>query len=344
MNLLKITKQNVLMAALGLGVAFGSPVQAADMSHGANNFYVSQQLSQQTVHFKNAYGMELTGTLFTPKNMQAGKKYPAIIVGHPFAAVRQQSANLYAQKMAEAGFITLSFDQSFWGESAGEPRGAVLPDVYTENFSAAVDYLITQNNVDADNIGVLGICASGGFSLAAAKIDPRIKAVATSSMYDMGEYFRTGLQGNRDKAKVQSDLKIAAESRTQAVKEGKPVYGAGQNDAVFLEAKESADFYQTERGKMESNNRRTTPATYAKFLNFYPFNDLDIISPRPILFVVGEVAPSRSYTETAYQRAGQPKELVVVKGANRIDLYDRTEMIPWDKFTQFFNQHLNVTK
>lgn len=344
MNLLKITKQNVLMAALGFGMAFGSPAQAADMSHGANNFYVSQQLNQQTVHFKNAYGMELTGTLFTPKNMQAGKKYPAIIVGHPFAAVRQQSANLYAQKMAEAGFITLSFDQSFWGESAGEPRGAVLPDIYTENFSAAVDYLITQNNVDADNIGVLGICASGGFSLAAAKIDPRIKAVATSSMYDMGEYFRTGLQGNRDKAKVQSDLKIAAESRTQAVKEGKPVYGAGQNDAVFLEAKESANFYQTERGKVESNNRRTTPATYAKFLNFYPFNDLDIISPRPILFVVGEVAPSRSYTETAYQRAGQPKELVVVKGANRIDLYDRTEMIPWDKFTQFFNQYLNVSK
>ncbi|WP_312267499.1 alpha/beta hydrolase [Neisseria sp.] len=283
-------------------------------------------------------------TIQAPKNMQGDKKYPAIIVGHPFAAVRQQSANLYAQKMADAGFITLTFDQSFWGESTGEPRGAVLPDVYAENFSAAVDYLTTQNFVDAGNIGIIGVCASGAFSLAAAKIDPRIKAVATSSMYDMGEYFRTGLRGNRDRAIVKNDLDIAAKSRTQAAKTGSPVYGPGQNDKVFLEAKESADFYQTERGKVASNDRRTTPATYAKFLNFYPFNDLDIISPRPILFVVGEIAPSRSFTETAFQRAAQPKELVVVDGANRIDLYDRTEMIPWEKFTSFFNQHLSVTK
>ncbi|WP_205426565.1 alpha/beta hydrolase [Helicobacter suis] len=334
MDFLKAIGGGFLIATL----AFINLVQA--IPSDAHNFYVSSKLQHKNIAFKNAYGMELSGTLFLPKKMQEGKKYPAIIVGHPFGAVREQAANLYAQKIAEAGFITLTFDQSFWGESAGEPRGAVLPDVYVENFSAALDYLITLPFIDSNNIGVLGICASGGFALAAAKIDPRIKAVATSSMYDMGAFFRTGLKNNRNKNILKKDLLRAAQTRTQAIKEGKPIYGPGQNDAIFLEAKESNAFYKTKRGQVASNNRRTTPATYAKFLNFYPFNDLDLISPRPILFVVGEIAPSRSFTESAYKLASQPKELVVIKGANRTDLYDRTNMIPWNKFIQFFHKNL----
>ena len=135
----------VLSVALGMGA---NTAVAADMSHGADNFYKSDKVKTETVKFKNIYGMEVTGTLFTPRNMEAGKKYDALIVGHPFAAVRQQAANLYATKMAEAGFVALSFDQSFWGESAGTPRGAVLPDVYAENFSAAVDFLGTRTFVD----------------------------------------------------------------------------------------------------------------------------------------------------------------------------------------------------
>lgn len=337
-HLLKLAGAAVLGAALTVGLGSAN---AADMSRGANNFYVSDSVKLERIKFKNAYGMEVVGTLFTPKQMDTGTKRPAIVVGHPFAAVRQQAANLYATKMAEAGFVALTFDQSYWGESEGMPRGAVLPDVYSENFSAAVDYLGTRDFVARENIGVIGICGSGGFSIAAAKVDPRIKALATVSMYDMGEYFRTGAKHDRTAEMRTRDLATAAANRYVEFETGKPVYGPGQNDAVFLEAVESNDFYQTERGKVASNDRRTTPSTYAKLLNFYPFNDIQVISPRPLLFVVGEIAPSRGYTDRAYELASQPKELVVVKGANRIDLYDRTEMIPWAKLTGFFNQHLS---
>lgn len=312
-----------------------------DMSRGANNFYKSGDVSSRDVQFKNTYGMEVVGTLFTPKTMENGKKYSALVVGHPYGAVRQQAANLYATKMAEQGFVTLTFDQSFWGQSEGAPRGAVLPDVYIENVSAAVDFLGTRNFVSRENIGVIGVCASGGFSLAAAKIDPRIKAVATVSMYDMGEYYRTGIKGERALETRNKDLQIAAANRWKEFEAGQPIYGPGQNDPVFLEAAESTDFYQTERGKVPSNDRRTTPSTYTKFMNYYPFNGIEAISPRPILFVVGEIAPSRGYTETAFKLATEPKELVVISGANRIDLYDRTELIPWAKLTSFFNQHLH---
>ena len=204
-----------------------------------------------------------------------------------------------------------------------------------------MDYLGTRPFIDREKIGVIGICGSGGFAIAATKIDPRIKALATVSMYDMGEYFRTGLNRTRTAETRNKDLQTAAEQRYTAFASGTPVYGPGQKDAVFPEAAESNDFYQTERGKVASNDRRTTPASYAKFMNFYPFNDMDSISPRPILFVVGEVAPSRCYTDTAYAMAAEPKELVVIEGANRIDLYDRTEMIPWNKLTSFFELHLN---
>ncbi|WEJ90473.1 MAG: alpha/beta hydrolase [Klebsiella huaxiensis] len=331
----------ILGATLGMGTTVAA---AADMSHGADNFYKSDKVNSETVKFKNIYGMEVTGTLFTPKNMDAGKKYNALIIGHPFAAVRQQAANLYATKMAEAGFVTLSYDQSFWGESAGSPRGAVLPDVYAENFSAAVDFLGTRPFVDRDNIGVIGICGSGGFAIAATKVDPRIKALATVSMYDMGEYFRTGLNHERTVEMRNRDLATAAEQRYKTFETGQPVYGPGQNDPVFIEGKESNDFYQTERGKVASNDRRSTPATYAKFMNFHPLIDIESISPRPILFVVGDSAPSRTYTDTAYKMAAEPKALVEIKGANRIDLYDRVELIPWDKLVSFFNTNLNSNK
>ncbi|HFR0053258.1 TPA: alpha/beta hydrolase [Klebsiella quasipneumoniae] len=331
----------ILSVALGMGA---NTAVAADMSRGADNFYKSDKVKTETVKFKNIYGMEVTGTLFTPRNMEAGKKYDALIVGHPFAAVRQQAADLYATKMAEAGFVALSFDQSFWGESAGTPRGAVLPDVYAENFSAAVDFLGTRAFVDREKIGVIGICGSGGFAIAATKIDPRIRALATVSMYDMGEYFRTGLNHERTVEMRNKDLAIAAEQRYKTAETGQPVYGPGQNDPVFIEGKESNDFYQTERGKVASNDRRSTPATYAKFMNFHPFIDIESISPRPILFVVGDAAPSRTYTDTAYKMAAEPKELVEIKGANRIDLYDRTELIPWDKLVSFFNTNLKSDK
>lgn len=219
-NVKKATVTAVLGTALFVGTA---TADAADMSRGANNFYTSEKVNVETVKFNNMYGMEIVGTLFTPKQMDNGKKYPALVVGHPFAAVRQQAANLYATKMAEAGFVTLSFDQMFWGESGGSPRGAVLPDLYVESFSAGVDYLGTRPFIDREKIGVIGICGSGGFAIAATKIDPRIKALATVSMYDMGEYFRTGLNRTRTAETRNKDLQTTAEQRYTAFESGTPV-------------------------------------------------------------------------------------------------------------------------
>lgn len=259
-NLQSLKRRTVLVGGAALAAtalagrsAMAQEVAGPDMSRGADNFYKSNRVNAEDVRYKNTYGMEIVGTLFTPKQMEAGKKYSALVVGHPYGAVRQQAANLYATKMAEQGFVTLTFDQSFWGESAGSPRGAVLPDVYTENFSSAVDFLGTRNFVSREKIGVIGICASGGFSLAAAKIDPRIKAVATVSMYDMGEYYRTGINNERAVATRNSDLQKAAANRYVEFEIGKPVHGPGQNDPVFLEAKEFAGLLRdcTRQGSLQ---------------------------------------------------------------------------------------------
>ena len=162
------------------------------MSNGAANFYKSDKVDVQKVTFKNQYGMKVAGNLFVPKTSNRDTSWPAIVVGHPMGAVKEQSANLYATKMAEQGFVTLSLDLSFWGESEGQPRHAVAPDIYADDFSAAVDFLSTQPFVDRERIGALGICGSGSFVISAAKIDPRMKAIATVSMYDMGAAAETG--------------------------------------------------------------------------------------------------------------------------------------------------------
>ena len=180
----QICKKTMLgIALMSMGMAtISKDVCAADMSRGADNFYTSNKVTVENIKFKNMFGMEIVGNLYKPLEANSNKKYPALIVGHPFGAVRQQAANLYATKMAEQGFITLSFDQVFWGESEGQPRGAVVPDLYTESYNAAVDFLGTRSFVDRENIGVIGICAGGGFAVAATKIDPRIKALATVCM------------------------------------------------------------------------------------------------------------------------------------------------------------------
>jgi fermentation-respiration switch protein FrsA (DUF1100 family) len=194
-----IMKNLVLTCAILLGSASGiavtsKPTIAQDMSNGANNFYKSDRVDVEKVTFKNKLGMKVVGNLFTPKSLQRNAQSPAIVVGHPMGAVKEQSANLYATKMAEQGFVTLSFDLSFWGESEGQPRNTVAPEIYVDDFSAAVDFLSTQPFVNREAIGVLGICGSGSFAVSAAQIDPRMKAIATVSMYDMGAAFRDGLR------------------------------------------------------------------------------------------------------------------------------------------------------
>ncbi|MBX8528698.1 alpha/beta hydrolase [Pseudomonas cichorii] len=324
---------------------------AQDMSNGANNFYKSDKVTTQKVTFDNQYKMKIAGNLFIPKDLGKNSKSPAIIVGHPMGAVKEQSSNLYAQKLAEHGFVTLAIDQSFWGESEGSPRNVVAPEIYSEAFSAAVDYLGTQSFIDRERIGVLGICGSGSFVISAAKIDPRMKAIATVSMYDMGAANRDALNHSQTLEQRKQIIAEAAQQRYVEFAGGETKYTSGTVHELTADThpiqREFYDFYRTPRGEFtpaSSSPKLTTHPTLTsniKFMNFYPFNDIETISPRAMLFIAGDQAHSREFSEEAYKLAGQPKELYWIKGAGHVDLYDRTDLIPWAKLDSFFKTNLN---
>ncbi|OOG86173.1 hypothetical protein B0E42_11750 [Pseudomonas sp. A25(2017)] len=322
----------------------------ADMSNGADNFYTSDDVTVQKVNFKNQYQMNVAGNLFIPKKLNGKSRSPAIVVGHPMGAVKEQSANLYATKMAERGFVTLSLDLSFWGESEGRPRNAVSPDIYAEDFSAAVDFLSAQPFVDRERIGAIGICGSGSFVISAAKIDPRMKAIATVSMYDMGGVNRNGLKHSQTLEQRRAIIAQATQQRSVEFAGGETLYTSGTvhqlDDNTHPIQREFYDFYRTPRGEFtpsSSSKDLTTHPTLTsniKFMNFYPLNDIETISPHPMLFIAGADAHSREFSEEAYKLAGQPKELVIIPGAGHVDLYDRVNLIPFDKLTTFFQSNL----
>ncbi len=346
------------IAALGIlsvagGSAFAASSQnALSLPEGADNFYKSDKVTVQKVTFKNSYSLQIVGNLVTPKNLPRNGKAAAIIVGHPMGAVKEQSSMLYAQKLAEQGFVTLAIDLPFWGESEGQPRNQVAPEMYADAFSAAADYLGTRDFIDRNRIGVLGICGSGSFAISAAKMDPRLKAVATVSMYDMGAVTRHGLGHSVTVEQRQAMLAKAAEQRYGEFSTGTlqflnylPVQLGQDTDPV---TREFWDFYRTPRG-IHIPNGRTLELTQnraltseVRFVNFYPFNDIETISPRPLLFIAGDQAHSKAFSEDAYKRAAEPKELAWVPGAGHVDLYDRVNLIPWSRLTAFFTRHLTV--
>ena len=219
------------------------------MSNGANNFYTSDKVNLQKVTFKNQYQMNVAGNLFTPKTLNRNAKAPAIVVGHPMGAVKEQSANLYATMMAERGFVAMSIDLPFWGESEGQTRNLVSPDMYAEAFSAAVDYLGTQAFVDRNRIGAIGICGSGSFVISAAKIDPRMKAIATVSMYDMGAANRNALRHSQTVEQRKAIIAEAAEQRYAEFTGGEAKYTSGTVHALNADThpiqREFYDFYRT---------------------------------------------------------------------------------------------------
>ena len=338
--------------ALGviLSTAGTSAVFAADRPADADNFYRSDKVEVQKVTFKNQYKMNIAGNLYLPKDMDKSKKHAAIIVGHPMGAVKEQSADLYAVKMAERGFVTMSVDLAFWGGSDGQPRNAVAPELYAETFSAAVDYLGTGPFADREKIGAIGICGSGSFAISAAKIDPRLKAVATISMYDMGAANRNGLNHSLTLAQRKQIIADAAEQRYVDFQGGATKYTSGTVHEITEKSnpieREFYDFYRTPRGEFTpagSSPLLTTHPTLSsntKFMNFYPFNDIETISPRPLLFITGDQAHSKEFSEDAYKRAAEPKELYYVAGAGHVDLYDRVELIPFDKLESFLKANL----
>src|SRR6218665_55230 len=288
-----------LSSLTAIGLLGTSATVAASASAGkasdADNFYTSDKVDARGVSFVNQYRMQVAGNLFTPKNLDRSKRHRALIVGHPMGAVKEQSANLYATKMAERGYVTLSIDLAFWGGSEGQPRNAVSPDLYAENFSAAVDYLGTQPFIDPKNIGVIGICGSGSFAISAAKIDPRMKAIATVSMYDMGAANRHALNKSLTLAQRKAAIAEAAEQRYVEFAGGATRYTSGTVHELTPDTppiqREFYDFYRTPRGEYTPKGVTTQTTTHptlssnAKFMNFYPFNDIETISPRPLLFI-----------------------------------------------------------
>jgi uncharacterized protein len=316
----------------------------------ADNFYTSDRVTVREVTFKNQYGMSVAGNLFTSKTLDRKLRHPALVVGHPMGAVKEQSANLYATKMAERGFVALSLDLSYWGGSEGNPRNAVSPDMYAEDFSAAIDYLGTRAFVDRDRIGAIGVCGSGSFVISAAKIDPRMRAIATVSMYDMGAANRNGLRKAQTLDQRKMAIAEAAQQRYVEFTGGPARYTSGTvheiNENSTAIEREFYDFYRTRRGQFtppgQSPKLTTHPTLTSnmKFMNFYPFADIETISPRPMLFVSGDTAHSREFSEEAYRLAAEPKELHWVSGAGHVDLYDRVNLIPWDRLGSFFTQHL----
>ncbi|KAH7002573.1 Alpha/Beta hydrolase protein [Ilyonectria destructans] len=325
-------------------------VTAQNLSFGADNFYRSESVQVQPITFPTQYRTNITANLFYPRNLSRSVETPAIVVGHPMGAVKEQAANLYATKLAEQGFITASIDLPHWGGSDGEPRNGVSAEYYAEAFSAAVDYLGTRDFIDRERIGGVGICGSGSFLISAAKIDSRIKAIATVSMYDMGAVTRNGLQSSQTLAQRKELVDAAAAQRWNESEGAEPELTGGtvdrREDATDAVLQEFYDFYRTTRGEftppgaLPNTTTHPTRSSYVKFLNFYPFNDIDTISPRPLLFIAGDQAHSREFSEDAFRLAAEPKELFWVTGAGHVDLYDRLELIPFDRLANFFKRNL----
>jgi uncharacterized protein len=344
-DLLKLASAGV--AAFGAGSLFDiSNAEAQNMSQQWDKVFPrSENVDHQKITFKNRYGISLVGDLYLPKDRARGRS-AALAVGGPFGAVKEQSSGMYAQTMAERGFVTLAFDPSYTGESGGEPRNVASPDINTEDFSAAVDYLGLHSSVDRERIGIIGICGWGGMALNAVAVDKRVKAVVASTMYDMSRVMSKGYNDSVTLEQRTQTLEQLSRQRWQDAEKGAPAYGPVSNELKGGEAQflvDYAAYYKTPRGfhpRAINSNASWTVTTPLSFMNMPLLTYIKEISPRPVLFIHGEKAHSRYFSETAYQAAAEPKELVIISGANHVDLYDRVNLIPWDKLTSFFTQHL----
>lgn len=311
-------------------------------------FDLSDDVTVEKVTYKNRYGIEVSAEMYTSKTLDRSKRHPAIIIGTPYGGVKEQGAGIYAMTLARRGFVTLAFDESFNGESGGEPRHVSSPDIFVEDFSAGVDFIGTRPFVDRNRIGVIGICGSGGFAVTAAQVDKRIKAVVTASMYDMSRVNHYGWEDSMSKEEYDKMLDRLGEQRWEDFEKGEPQYIPSFPEEVTDSVPAGLDpisaefweYYAMERGYNPRARGGFTTTSNMAFINFPLMNYIETISPRPILFIIGENAHSRYFSEDAYRRAAEPKELYIVPGARHIDLYDRTDMIPFDKIESFFREYL----
>ena len=310
-------------------------------------FPKSDKVEHQKISFKNRYGITLVGDVYMPKN-RGDKLLPALAITGPYGAIKEQSSGLYAQTMAERGFVAVAFDPSFIGESGGEPRNVSSPDINTEDLSAAVDFLGIQPFVNQSKIGIIGICGFGGMGLNATAIDKRVKAVAVTSMYDMP---RVMSKGYFDKQSIEERTKMLEQMSLQRwvdAKNGTPTLGSRilpeslkGDEPQFV--KEYFDYYRTSRGfhpRSLNSNGAWTATNAISFMNMPIMTYIKEISPRPLLIIAGEKAHSRYFSEDAYSAANEPKELMIIPNAVHIDLYDRMDKIPFDKMDAFFKKNL----
>lgn len=330
-----LTMTNTLVSAKGLSLE----------TKWDKTFPKSEKVDHQKVTFKNRYGITLAADLYQPKN-RVGNRLAAIAVGGPFGAVKEQSSGLYAQTMAERGFVTLAFDPSYTGESGGEPRNVASPDISTEDFSAAVDFIGTQSFIDRERIGIIGICGWGGMALNAAAVDKRIKAVVASTMYDMTRVMSKGYNDSVTLEQRTKTLEQLSLQRWKDAEKGTPAYQSSYNELKGGEPQflvEYHDYYMKPRGyhkRSVNSGNAWTQTTPLSFMNMPILSYIKEISPRPLLLIHGEKAHSRYFSETAYAAAAEPKELLIVPGANHVDLYDQMDKIPFDKLDEFFTKAL----
>ena len=309
-------------------------------------FPKSDKVDHRKITFHNRYGITLAADLYVPKNAEG--KLPAIAVSGPFGAVKEQSSGLYAQTMAEFGFLAIAFDPSFTGESGGTPRYVASPDINTEDFCAAVDFLSVQENVDSERIGIIGICGWGGMAINAAAMDTRIKATAAMTMYDMTRVNANGYfdSENTADARYAKKQKMNAQ-RTADYKNGSYALAGGVVDPLPEDApqfvKDYYGYYKTRRGyhprSLNSNNGWNVTSSL-------PFMNMPILQyageiRSAVLLVHGEKAHSRYFSEGAYEKlTGDNKELMIIPGANHVDLYDNLAVIPFEKLRSFFEEYL----
>lgn len=306
---------------------------------------LDESVERVHVRYPNRYGLMLAGDLYTAKAMDKTKAQMALVIGAPYGGIKGQGPCVYASELAKRGFVVLTFDPCYMGESEGEPRHVSSPELFTENFSAGVDFLGLQPYVDREKIAALGICGSSGFALSAAQVDTRIKAVVTASMYDMSVAAR---MGQTPEQLLQAKQALAAQRWKDAENGYMPQYIPFFPETPLDEVPAGMEeptaewfrFYAVKRGHHVRARGGFTTTSNIPFINYDLLSHLDEIAPRPILFIVGDRAHSKFFSEQAYARACEPKELYTVEDAEHIDLYDRTDRIPLDKIESFLKDNL----